>query len=184
MCNLPSAQNFPHLFQEGTWGAVQHRFEVRPSPTPAELVGNVSLVPFVGDCVLVIRLQDGQWEIPGGTLEPGESYLDAIRRELMEEVGARLLTVEWFGAWHCHSLALEPYRPHLPHPEFYRVVGWGQVEIVCTPQNPPGGEQVVSVECVTVKEAIRCFTGIGRPDLADLYKLAAVARQAKLESDR
>jgi 8-oxo-dGTP pyrophosphatase MutT (NUDIX family) len=180
MNNLLSAQEFPHLLQEGTWGAIQHRFEICLSSPPAELVGNVSLVPFVGECVLVIRLQDGQWEIPGGTLEPGESYLDAIRRELMEEAGARLLTVEWFGAWHCHSPAPEPYRLHLPHPEFYRVVGWGQVEIVSAPQNPQGGEQVAQVECVTVQEAARRFVDIERPDLADLYRLADAIRSSGL----
>ena len=69
-------------------------------------------------------------DIVGGTLEPGETYRDTIRRELPEEAGARLVTFELFGAWHCHSSAPQPCRPHLPHPEFYRVVGCGEIELV------------------------------------------------------
>ena len=34
------------------------------------------------------------WEIPGGHIEPGENWLEAAKREMFEETGAKVLNVE------------------------------------------------------------------------------------------
>jgi 8-oxo-dGTP diphosphatase len=168
--------DFPHLFKEELWpgGPLQVRFELRETPPLANLIANVNIVSRVGDTWLIIKLADGSWEIPGGTLEPGESYFGAARRELLEEAGARLVSFRLFGAWHCTSLAAQPYRPHLPFPEFYRVVGMGEIELVQQPENPVDGEPVVQVELVAIETAIKRFAAMGRLDLAELYRLAAM----------
>lgn len=48
-----------------------------------------------GDTILVTRRPDrpgrpGQWEFPGGKVEPGEGEEDALRRELAEELGCEV----------------------------------------------------------------------------------------------
>jgi 8-oxo-dGTP pyrophosphatase MutT (NUDIX family) len=172
---IDDIRQYPNLFQETIWpwGPQRVKFETLNNDPPQHLIANVNVVPRVGNLWLIIRLRDETWEIPGGTLEPGEDYLASARRELLEEAGGRLLSLKLFGAWRCVSLAPQPYRPHLPWPESYRVVGLGEVEIVRLPENPSDGEQVISVEAVPLETAVERFQSIGRPDLAELYQLAS-----------
>lgn len=169
------ASEYSHLFAEATWpwGPSRVAFRPRTQPPPEGLISNVTVVPFVGQRCVIIRLDGGRWEVPGGTLEPGERYLDAARRELLEEAGARLVSAQVIGAWWCHSLAERPYRPHLPHPVSYRLALLAEVEIVGPPANPEGAERVTLVECVGADEAARRLSEAGREDLADLYRFAA-----------
>ncbi len=169
------ANQFPHLFNEVTWpwGPTRARFVLLEEAPPDDLIANVNIVPRAGDDWVILRLRDGSWEMPGGTLEPGETYLDTVRRELREEAGAELVSFRLFGAWHCFSLADQPYRPHLPFPEYYRLVGLGEIELVGEPENPAGGEEVVAVERVSLATAVARFSALQRYDVAELYQLAA-----------
>ncbi len=46
-----------------------------------------------GHYVLIRRSDSGQWALPGGTLEWGETLRTAIERELLEEAGTRLVSL-------------------------------------------------------------------------------------------
>ena len=168
-------EKYPHLFREvlWEWGAIRAEFKRLETEPPHNLIANVNLVPRTGDDWVLLRHNDGEWDIPGGTLEPDETYLETLQRELLEEAGAELHSFQILGAWHCISLAEKPYRPHLPFPEFYRLVGYGQVELSTSPTNPPDGEQIAAVECVPLKQAVANFQSCQRYDLAELYQYAS-----------
>ncbi len=173
-------ESFPGLFAPIRWGPVEASFALLGHLPPAQLIGNANIIPFVEDRVVVLRLADRRPELPGGTLEPGEGFLDAVRRELREEAGARMRSFTLIGAWRCVSAASEPYRPHLPHPNFYRVVGFGDIELVDPPTNPVGGEQVASVALLSVAKAAALFEQWHRPDLAALCRLSEIQRVKEL----
>lgn len=168
---------YPALSQPVIWGDVTLRYTPgAPAAVPGNLA-KVLIVPFVGDQIVVVRMKDGHTELPGGTLEADEHYLDAAQRELMEEAGARMMgDFHPFGLFHCRTSALTPYLPHMPHPDYTRIVGWSDVEIVAAPTMPPDGEVIVAVETHPLREIIALFAREGRPDFGELCRLAAAMR--------
>ncbi len=71
-------------------------------------VGHQALI-LVGATLLVLDEQDrllmmwrsdtGDWGVPGGTMEPGETIQETARRELLEETNLRAGELELFGVF-------------------------------------------------------------------------------------
>ncbi|MFD8492684.1 NUDIX hydrolase [Amycolatopsis sp. NPDC059657] len=49
--------------------------------------------------LLLTRSETGDWGLPGGFMDPGESFEDAGRREVREETGIVLDSLELFGVY-------------------------------------------------------------------------------------
>ncbi|HEY4375066.1 MAG TPA: Nudix family hydrolase [Burkholderiales bacterium] len=75
-----------------------------------------------GDYLLAQRPQGkayaGYWEFPGGKVEPGETHLQAIKREIREELGIEIVdAVPWIVRRHVYEHASVELH-------FFRVTNW------------------------------------------------------------
>lgn len=65
---------------------------------PSQPIVGVGGVVIRGSCVLLIRRGreplKGEWSIPGGMLELGESLTDGVTREVLEETGLKVRPLE------------------------------------------------------------------------------------------
>jgi 8-oxo-dGTP pyrophosphatase MutT (NUDIX family) len=73
-----------------------------------ELVGHRPII-MVGAAALILdpkgrlllqrRADDGRWGLPGGSMEPGESIEETVRREVLEETGLKMGAIHLFGVF-------------------------------------------------------------------------------------
>jgi 8-oxo-dGTP diphosphatase len=139
------------LFEEKVW-RVGTRCAFALGLPPVQEIAVVGMLPYVGDEWLLVHHGDGWWPGAGGKLDPGESYLEAIQREVREETGASIVHYTVIGAYRCLSLAEKPLHPHLPWPWFYHVVGFGEVAFVAQPA-PTDQEQIPEVVTLPLDQA-------------------------------
>lgn len=165
---------FPALFTPTQWfGNTDVQFTLLSEPPENTLIANINIIPRIEDKWLILRTEAGTWEIPGGTREPNESLLETLQRELLEEAGAKISNkIIPIGAWKCYCHAGKPYRPHTPHPVYYRYVVTAEVEIIGKPTNPQDGEQMISVEALTLSTVMHNFIQDDRQDIAALFQIA------------
>ena len=52
-----------------------------------------------GELLLVRRIDDGNWELPGGRIEVGESVSEAVVREVAEESGITIALIGFAGVY-------------------------------------------------------------------------------------
>lgn len=169
---------YPVLFgtRRASWAPIDLRFTLHTEAVDDQQVARVYVVPFVHEHCLVVGFENGDWGPPGGGLEPEETWRAALERELGEEAGARLLSYTPFGVLHCHSRG-KPYRPHLPHPDFDCLYGYGDIELAGVPVARTGEDRTVAVEILPAQSALKFLVGRDRRWKADLYRLATDLRE-------
>ena len=74
-------------------------FELYLNPA-AEVAGVI--VDGQGRMVVLVRGKEpgkGQWDLPGGFVDPGDTAEEALRREIREEIGLEVTALRYLGSW-------------------------------------------------------------------------------------
>lgn len=117
--------------------------------SPIEPVRGVVAVVEHDGRLLVIRRAGGiaaagSWCFPGGAIESGESPVEALVREMQEEVGAQVLPLHELWEWH--------------RPDGGLVLSWWRVALLSDPADLcPAPAEVAEIRWSTPDE-IRCLT--------------------------
>ncbi len=150
--------------------AVFRRFEEGLAST---ICGSSYVIPFVSNSqCLVTRRANGKWVLPGGTLEPGETWEEAGRRELMEETGRILGDLHPIGMYYSVSRSDKARLSHLPHPEHVRVVSCADVVQNTSERfDPDQDSRIVDVRTIHYRRAAELF-GPESADFGELYQFA------------
>ncbi len=99
---------------------------------PFDYITSVRCVLLQTNAVLVVQSTDGTYHIlPGGRREEGESVIETLRRELLEETGWAIKDIEFLGFMHFHHLKPKPKGYQYPHPDFFQLVFLAQADLRC-----------------------------------------------------
>lgn len=64
---------------------------------------------FYNDKIVIVHESKGHWGLPGGSLEPGETITEGIRREVKEETNMRILDLRILGLQEAHEASKVSY---------------------------------------------------------------------------
>ena len=85
---------------------------------PEKYISSARSIVFKGHSVLVLSQENGhQYILPGGRLEQGESPLEALHREILEETGWTVTNLHHIGFMHLHHLGEKPADYRYPFPD-------------------------------------------------------------------
>ena len=135
----------------------------------------VSAVIFHGESVLLARRNHepgrGQWSLPGGVVELGETLLEALRRELREEVS---ITIEIGGLVGVFDRIIRDSNNRI-HYHYVIVDYWGRI----ASGQPKPGSDISGVRLVALEDIEIC--GIDR-ELRDTILKAVEMRNQGIDS--
>lgn len=129
------------------WKGVKHNLELYESDSIEDLgiVTQTQAIPFVDDNrIVVYKHIDEYYGLPGGTVEEGESFEDALKREVKEESACEVLDYGLIGYIKDIQLPEEKIK--------YQLRYWAHVKLLDEPVNDPDGK-ALSREVININDA-------------------------------
>ncbi len=129
------------------WKGIMHDLELYESDDARDLgfTNQAQAVPFVDDSHIVIfKHIDGYFSLPGGTIEEGENFEEALKKEVYEECACEVLDCGLIGYVKDTQLPDGKVK--------YQLRYWAKVKLLDEPINDPCGK-AMSREVVNIKDA-------------------------------
>jgi 8-oxo-dGTP pyrophosphatase MutT (NUDIX family) len=89
---------------------------------PLDLVSSVRALVRQDDQILVVRDPISVHILPGGRREPGETLMQTLEREVLEETGWTIQSPRLIGLVHFQHLTPRPNDYRYPYPDFLHLV--------------------------------------------------------------
>ncbi len=136
------------LHQENlNWKGESHDLELYESDDISDLafIIQAQAVPFIDENHIVIYKHiDGYYGLPGGTIEPGEKFEEALKREIYEESACNVLDYGLIGYIKDTQLPEDKIKHQLRY--------WAKVKLLDEPVNDPVGKAIAR-EVIDIHEA-------------------------------
>jgi 8-oxo-dGTP pyrophosphatase MutT (NUDIX family) len=94
-----------------------------------DFITSVRCIVTRGHEILVIRDPENTHIHPGGRRETGETLLQTLQREILEETGWTLQDISLLGFKHFHHLTPKPAHYPYPYPDFFQALYYAQAGI-------------------------------------------------------
>lgn len=113
--------------ETAVWGNGRFPLEIAYYQTrilpPLEYVSSARAVLFHNNSVMVVRgIHDSYHVVPGGRREAGETILQTLHREVLEETGWTIVNPRLFVCTHFRHLSPKPVDYPYPHPDFLQLI--------------------------------------------------------------